>query len=66
MVKTVANMSVSETDVMIRIYSDKIFELQDQRTKITDRELLKKLVKHIQQKTNYKSKMPNEKLNPYR
>ena len=39
MVKTVANMSVNVIDDMIRIYSDKIFQLQEQRNKLTGSKL---------------------------
>ena len=54
------DMSLCEIDNMIRIYSDKIFQLQEQRAKLigsirsTHWELLKNPVK--QHMTNYKSK----------
>lgn len=41
MVKTVANMSFSEIDNQIRIYSGKIYELQELTAKITGRKFYK-------------------------
>lgn len=41
MVKTVANISFSEIDNQIRIYSGKMFELQELTAKITGRKFYK-------------------------
>lgn len=61
------DMSLSEIDNMIRIYSDKIFELREQRAKLTGKTFYKLGATKKTGKTAYdkitKLKLRNEKLN---